>query len=198
MAIDFFKKHAWGPGEIDWHFLVIFDKEPGIKDFAEKYKQTLDHPGLHTPIPAEWLHMTVLRVGPTTKISDEQMDKVCELIKEQTRELDLPELSLNSPWSWSGSVCLHVNPEEEVKKLYEITANACDQILDYKTDKPAEFIPHVTLAYPKDTDDDEGIAKQVAQSRVEPFAFKPIELCLVKQTQTPPYYRWEVVRRLSL
>lgn len=198
MTIDFFKKHAWQRGEVDWHFLVIFDKEPGIEEFAEKYKQPLDHPGLHTPIPAEWLHMTILRVGPITEISDEQMDKVCQLIQEQSRGLIMPELSLNSPWSWSGSVCVHVDPEDEIKKLYGITASACNQILDYETDTPEKFIPHVTLAYPKDTEDDAEIVRQIEQSQIEPFTFKPTELCLVKQTQTPPYYQWEVVKRLRL
>lgn len=186
MAVDFFKKHAWKPNEVDWHFLVIFDKEPGITKLAEDYTPLLKHPGLYNPIPAKWLHMTVLRVGDDKQISEDQMEQVCQRIEQQIKEVSLPTTTLEQPWVWSGSVCLKVTPEEQVQKLFAITAEACDTMLDQPVERPHPFIPHVTLAYPKDTDDETGIAEQLQQEQVEPFRFRPTEMCLVRQRQHRP------------
>ncbi len=198
MATDFFKKHPWGVGQIDWHFLVIFDKQPQIKELAEAYKPLLQHPGLYPPIPAQWLHATLLRVGSIEIISEESMEEVAQLIQKRSRDLTVPELTLDSPWVWSGSVCLSVNPGEPMKNLFKIIEAATTEVLKDKAPTPEKFVPHVTLAYPRDTNDDEGIEKQLKQAQVDPMKFVPTELCLVKQRQTPPYYQWEVITRIPL
>jgi len=198
MAVDFFKKHAWEPNEVDWHFLIIFDRQPQIEGLAKAYQPLLLHPGLHPAIPAQWLHLTLLRVGSVDVISEVEMNTVCQKIQQNVADLVIPELALGSPWVWSGSVCLRATPEASLKALFETIVTATTEVLGDKASKTEPFTPHVTLAYPKDTNDEAGIEKQLKQGSVEPMTFQPTELCLVKQRQTPPYYQWEVKRRIPL
>lgn len=141
--------------------------------------------------------MTILRVGDDKRISREQMEQVCQSIQEQIKGISLSQLTLEQPWVWSGSVCIRVTPEDQIKKLFTITAEACDAVFTEPVERPDPFIPHVTLAYPKDTDDEAGIAEQLKRKQVKPFTFAPTEICLVRQRQTPPHYQWEVIKRLK-
>ena len=198
MAVDFFKKYKWKPGEVDWHFLILFDNDPQVTELAKSYHELLQHPGLYPPIPMPWLHATLLRVGPTDIISEEDMRQVSTLLTSKIDKLVIPPVTLGSPWVWSGSVCLSMTPEEPLKELFNVINEAKKEVLQDRAPAARDFIPHVTLAYPRDTDDEDGISRQLLSKKVAPVSFQPTELCLVKQRQTSPYYQWEVVSRLSL
>lgn len=198
MAINFFKKHAWQPGEVDWHYLILFENQPKVNSMARQYIPLLNHEGLHSPIPLEWLHLTILRVGSVVDINEEEMKKVNSQIYKEAKGIVTKSVEVGPAWLWSGSVCLHVTPEEELKKLHSIVFSATHNVLKNKAPKPDKFIPHITLAYPKDTYAENEMRKQLQRKWIEPASFKPSELCLVKQQQTPPYYQWNIEHRIKL
>ncbi len=141
--------------------------------------------------------MTILRVGSVDKISEENMKEVNSLISKDIESMTVPELKIGPAWDWSGSVCLKITPVVELNKLYEIVIAACEAVLRDKAPKPKKkFIPHITLAYPRDSDVS---CIQDQLDKDSPATTASLnELSLVKQRQTIPYYQWDVVDRINL
>src|SRR5258707_1312042 len=71
MAEDHFTTNMWKPNEVDWHFLIRLNNQSQIRDVVKRYAKIYDHPGLYPPIPFEWLHMTILRIGSVANITDQ-------------------------------------------------------------------------------------------------------------------------------
>ncbi len=63
MAIDHFIKHKWSRERTDWNFNILFNDQPQVAGLASQYAPLVKHPGLDDPVPGQWLHATVLRVG---------------------------------------------------------------------------------------------------------------------------------------
>jgi 2'-5' RNA ligase len=142
--------------------------------------------------------MTIMRLGPTDWFPSPQMAQLTENLERTLREQPSLRLTLGPCWSWSGSVCAHVAPEEAVSPLYEAIAKTVDSCLGDRIRKNERFIPHVTLAYPRDSRRDNEIRRVLYSTWIDPVEFSVDEVVLVKQQQTPPFYRWEVAHRFLL
>ena len=79
MAIDHFKKHAYQTNKVDWNFNILFNDQPQVAQTAKMYVQALSHPGLYPPIPAKWLHATILRIG---LVDDYTKDELLAVTKQ--------------------------------------------------------------------------------------------------------------------
>jgi len=67
-------------------------------------------------------------------------------------------------------------------------------------DRPAtKLIPHITLAYTKDSSDDHSTLQEQLNQIVMPETnFRPQILSLVKQMQFRNYYRWNIIEKLNI
>lgn len=73
MSTDHFQKHNYQAGKVDWNFNLIFDDQPQVAAMVSQYAKPLDQPGLYPPVPAKWLHATILRVGTTDEYTKAEM-----------------------------------------------------------------------------------------------------------------------------
>ncbi|HEX5744208.1 MAG TPA: 2'-5' RNA ligase family protein, partial [Candidatus Saccharimonadales bacterium] len=199
MAIDHFgKRYAFQKGHTDWNFNIMFDGQPQVAKMAAAYAGAIDHPGLYPPIPAERLHMTVLRVGFTTEYTDAEMAAVTGLLRPKLAGMEMPELVLGPWWIWGGPV-LHVTPEGPLIKVFDAILKSIEEIVGKKrTPKPQRFIPHVTLAYCKDYDDEIGLHASLSKTDVEPARFRADKLSMIKQWPSLPVYKWDVVEDIPI
>src|SRR5215472_15907248 len=142
MADDHFKTNLWEPDEVDWHFLIRLHDQGHLRSIVERYARIYRHPGLYPPIPFEWLHMTIVRIGRVTTITHEEMRAVVDHLRPTLERTHLPPVLLGPWWLWTGSVVLHVTPEEPITRLFNAVMTALNQVLGDKAPKPSEFIPH--------------------------------------------------------
>jgi hypothetical protein len=82
MAQDHFERHNHHDGIIDWNFNVVFDMQPSIIEMAKAYQPYLQKPELYDPIPYEWLHATILRVGTIEQYSEAEMLQVAVKVQD--------------------------------------------------------------------------------------------------------------------
>lgn len=199
MANDFFEAHKWGHlEEVRWHFLILFDEQQQVHDMVEEYSSGLNHPGLHPRIPNQWLHITILAVGPIENISDKEMEEVVKLLRPKLASIDSPKLEVGPVWVSNGLPIAHVTPEEPVTEIFDVVKSATEKVLGDKLIKPEKFTPHMTLAYCRETNEVNQIRKQLHQKWIDPVQFTPKKLSLVKQRQVPPQYEWEIVSELII
>lgn len=200
VARDHFRRHAYQDGHVDWNFNVLFNDQPEIARMAKAYAPYIRHPGLYPPVPGEWLHMTVLRAGYTTEYTDAEMAAVAGILETRLKSMKTPGMTLG-PWRiWKGGgPVLRVVPEDPMIDIFNaILASMKKVVGSSRTPKPPDFIPHVTLAYNRDYDRPGELRDLLMASSIEPVRFKVGALSLIKQEQTPPFYRWHIVRDIPV
>jgi len=198
MANDHFKTNLWKPDEVDWHFLITLHDQIHMRSIVEHYAQLYRHPGLYPPVPFTWLHMTIVRIGSVTTITDEAMTDVVDQLRLTLARTQLPELLLGPWWLWTGSVVLHVTPEEPVSRLFDAVMTALTVVLGDKAPKPSGFIPHVTLAYARTYQQELEVHQQLSAQWIDPIPVRIHALSLVTEKQTIPFYSWDSVTDIPI
>jgi 2'-5' RNA ligase len=198
MADDHFQTNLWEPDEVDWHFLIRLQDQNHMRSIVEQYANIYRHPGLYPPVPFKWLHMTIVRIGSVTTITHEEMHDVVELLRPTLERTHLPELLLGPWWLWTGSVVLHVTPEEPITRLFNVVMTALNHVLGEKAPKPSGFIPHVTLAYARTYQQEREVHKRLSAQWIDPTLVHICTLSLVKEKQTIPLYSWDIVTEVPV
>jgi 2'-5' RNA ligase len=201
MALDHFEKHFYKNNQIDWNFNVLFDGQPAVTAMAEQYAKIIQYPGLYKPIPPQWLHATILRVGLIDDYSEAEMLAVAAKLQQSLAELNLPQFSFDSWWLWGGNVTLHISPDDEFTKIYDHVIAALESVVgpDRTAKSPhGNFVAHTTLAYTKTHDKEQEIHAQLVASPIKPASFSTKNLSLIKQWPTAGHYEWEVIKEIPI
>jgi 2'-5' RNA ligase len=199
MAIDHFKKYEWQVNRTDWNFNILFNDQPRVAQLATKYEPLIQHSGLHKPVPGQWLHATVLRVGFLEEFTDDEMLAVAEKIEPKLASMKMPQLMLGQWWIWNGGPVLHIAPDMQLQQLFSWLVAALAEVVG-KQRLPAKlhFIPHITLAYPKTYDDELDLYKRLQSHQIEGVEIRANSLSLIKQHVEDDYYAWEIVKDIPI
>ena len=201
MAKDHFETHYYQKGHVDWNFNVLFSDQPDVERMVQEYRPIVSRPGLYDPIPAKWLHSTILRVGLTDDFTEEEMLKVVDILAPKLASLTLPEFVFDSWWLWGGNVVLHISPSDQYNTIYDAIIESMQQVVgNERTLKSphGNFIPHVALAYSKDHHDEIEINHQLSNHPVVPASFNVTSVSLIRQWPTDGHYEWDIVRDIPI
>ena len=199
MAIDHFDKYRFQQNRIDWNFNILFNDQPQVAELASKYEPLLEHPGLHKPVPGEWLHATVLRVGFLEEFTEAEMLETATLLEQKITEIKMPELMLGQWWLWGGNPVLHITPDDQLQQLFRALIAALTEIVGKeRLPEKLQFIPHITLAYSKTYDDEIGLYKRLQDNPIPGVLVRAQRLSLIKQWIEDDYYRWDIVKEIPL
>jgi len=122
MAIDHFTKHSYARKRTDWNFNILFNDQPQVAQLARQYKPLIEHPGLYPPLPAEWLHATVLRVGFLEDFSEAEMLTVADALESKLAHMRMRELLLGQRWwLWNGGPVLSITPQSQLQEIFRQT-----------------------------------------------------------------------------
>lgn len=232
MAIDHFTKHKEQIGRTDWNFNFLFDDQPQVAELAARYAPLLKHPGLHKPVPGQWLHATLLRVGFVEDFTEAEMLAVADKLEQKLTHTKMPQLILGRRWwwLWNGGPVLGFTPSKQLLQVYGYVLESLIEVvgrdrvpapsipsggrlktmLGYpptlfskivgrdRLPRRLQFIPHVTLAYPKTYDDERSLYKQLKAQSVDGVQVRITSVSLIKQRIVDDYYAWEVVRELPI
>jgi hypothetical protein len=201
MAQDHFERHNHHAGVIDWNFNVTFEGEASVAAMADGYKLFLSRPELYAPIPAQWLHATILRIGTADEYKEAEMLSVAELVQERVGSLNLPEFHFGAPKILFGNVCFPIEPSPELEKLYTIVTESLQQIVGQAraTKSPyGSFIAHSSFVYTKARDNEAETEAMLAGVDIPPARFRIRHMPLIRQRPVDGHYEWEVVRDISV
>lgn len=201
MATDHFEKRQLLPGQIDWNFNLIFKGDEAVAKMVNEYKPALIHPGLYPPVPPEWLHTTILRVGTTEEFTEDEMLAVAEKVQADIDGLSLPEFSFDSWWMLFGNVIFHISPDDEFTKLYDVvTASVASVLGSERASKTlhGRYLSHSTFAYAKTHQNEHEIIEQLRNTQIAPARFRAAHMALVKQWPNNGHYEWEVIKQIEL
>ena len=131
-----------------WHLLL--GGHAGVQSIAADVRRRLARfPGLHMT-PPQWLHVTVLRVGTSDRISQGDMEQM--LGKAQNALARTPPLTmtLQRVLYHPEAIALSMSPASALLPLLAAARNATRGVLgeDAAGDpREGEWVPHLTLCY---------------------------------------------------
>ena len=201
MAQDHFERHNHYDGVVDWNFNVVYQQDPAVVAMADAYAPLLKRPELYEPIPTEWLHATILRVGTLEDYTETEMLAVAELVQKKLDGIQFPEFEFGHHVLVHGNVCFRVEPESELEKLYIAVTESLEEIVgpDRATKSPyGEFIAHTSLAYTKNQDNESEISDVLSKANITSAKFKIKHMPLIMQRPTNGHYEWEVIKDIVI
>ncbi len=145
--------------------------------------------------------MTILRVGYTTEFTDGEMDKVADRLKPKLASLKLPELSLGSSFYFHSCPVLITAPWQAVESVFLAVMKELEGVVGVRRmPRVGRFIPHMTLAYNRTYTrlQERDFRQRLSEHPVDPVQFRVRSIAMIRQKQTPPYYRWNIVRDIPI
>ncbi|MGI9027946.1 MAG: 2'-5' RNA ligase family protein [Candidatus Saccharimonadales bacterium] len=199
MATDHFIRHKWAKTRTDWNFNILFNDQPQVAAYAQQFHYALKHPGLYQAVPSEWFHATLLRVGFLEDFSETEMLEVAKRLETKFAAIQMPEFLLGQWWLWGGNPCVHFTPEEPLNEMFKVLVDELTAVVG-RDRLPGElkFTPHITLAYSKTYDDENGLFQQLQGVKAKAVPISVKRVSLIKQHVENNYYVWEVVKDIDL
>lgn len=197
MAQDHFERHNHYEGVVDWNFNVTFRDQPSIAVMADAYRPFLTRPDLYDPIPTEWLHATILRVGTVDQFTTEEMLAVSDEVQNRLNTINLPEFHLGACKILFGNICFPIEPEAALEQLYTVVTESLEEVVgpERATKSPyGRFIAHTSFVYSKARSTEQETADIIAAAHIPAASFKISHMPLIKQKPINGHYEWEVVK----
>jgi 2'-5' RNA ligase len=131
-----------------WHLLL--GGHAGVRSTAAEARRRLARfAGLHMP-PPQWLHVTVLRVGATDRISQDDMEQMLARAQDALARTPPVTMTLQRILYHPEAIALSVSPASALAPLLAAARDATRGALgeDAAGDTREEaWVPHLTLCY---------------------------------------------------
>lgn len=90
------RRYGWSAGRPDLHWHILFDVDTIDRELVTPYHAITHRPGL-APVPARWVHMTVLHGGPIAEYWRGEIDAITERIRRRCARIEPFDLTIDRP-----------------------------------------------------------------------------------------------------
>lgn len=201
MIQDHFERHSHHAGAVDWNFNIVFNNQPEVATMAEAYKPLLTKQEFYEPIPTQWLHGTILRVGKFEDYTEDEMLTVAGKVQDRLRGVRLPRFSFGELMIVNGNVCFRITPDDALKQLYTAVTESLHEVVGAERTAKSphgDFLAHTSLAYRKFQYDEAAMYQALSAADIKPATFTIKHMPLIKQRPVGGHYEWEVVKDILI
>lgn len=189
--VDHWSRPGWSDGARAYYWLLAFRDIPALSELAQQCQEALS-PLRLDPVPTDWLHVTLVRVGTPGSVDTAQLHALADRARALLTE---PFTVRATPLAGSrGAVRLTLTPWEPLVKLHAalIAANASAGLA---TKKPtALFRPHLSLAYNNRRRPAGPVIETVTGLRsLSSVELSVADVQLVELRRCGAEYRWDVL-----
>jgi 2'-5' RNA ligase len=194
---DHWSRPAWPDGAQAMYWLLALGDFPDLRARAAQCQAALaDVPDLD-PVPVEWLHLTLCRVGPVERVAAEALSDIAAATAKRVEGRRPIRLSVGPLAGSAGAVRFTVSPWDQLLHLQEQLVAARDAVLGAGPNNGLR--PHVSIAYNARRRAAAPVIKRVRELRDEPSTeIEVSNLDLVVLTRSGRTYKWRPAHRLDL
>ncbi|MEU9189452.1 2'-5' RNA ligase family protein [Streptomyces sp. NPDC048484] len=150
---DFFagvesRQHAWPAGREDLHWHLLHDAALVEEQLVVPYRELSHHPGL-APVPAQWVHTTVMHGGPVDQYTETEITAVVDRVGEACATIAPFDLIYDRPSVGTVAVECPARPGAAARRLWELTTGIDADVTGGRFPRIPDYgyYPHVSLAY---------------------------------------------------
>lgn len=111
------------------------------------YRELVQQPGLH-PVPPEWMHVTLLHMGPQDSASTSETEQLAAAVAERAAAIASFDLTLSRPDIGTVAIESKGYPGAPHRALWEMTWQATYAVVGDRWPRiPATSYPHLSHAY---------------------------------------------------
>ncbi|HWD80980.1 MAG TPA: 2'-5' RNA ligase family protein [Kribbella sp.] len=189
----------WRPGRSFYTWHVVFPQDTTVLAVHAAYQRLIEMlPGV-TPVPAQWLHLTVQGVGFADKVPEADLDEIVDATRRRLEHFRPFEIRIGAPVVDVESLQLPVTPVERMRRL---RAQLRGAILDVwgRDSVPAlpELDPHISLGYWNQDAQAEPLRRRVNALSGGFAATELTEVALIKLNRDHKRYEWTTYATVPL
>ncbi|MFD8609700.1 2'-5' RNA ligase family protein [Streptomyces sp. NPDC059631] len=195
---DFWEAHHWPEGERRVHWHLLFEDQPAVHDFARAHAELLAQYTELSPVPVEWLHVTLQSVGPLTA---ETAAAVAEAARPALAGIEPFAIEIGPAQAIHNGVVTAIYPEDGISELYWALRRTTESVVGAETmpTAPERFWPHLSLAYSGARWDHDDLTRALVRLRPPRPWMTVTRAVLVDQEQAwRDKYTWRVIAEVPL
>lgn len=186
---------AWPDLAAACYWLIPLDQADSVAVEAEQCRGALRSDGLD-PVTRERLHLTVLRVGDWGSTSATVIKRIAGAAAQAFEPLRAFTISVGPLAGSAGAVRFSVTPWRQLYQVHRCAAIATGIVEDRV---PADFRPHVSIAYNSRNRPAASVIAEVAGLRGRlPVLVTVTGVSLVRLQRVGFEYRWETLHHVAL
>jgi 2'-5' RNA ligase len=196
---------GWRVGRRAYAFHVTFDRATvsggdDLRRLAAGYQAGLAGCSGMDPIPLQWLHLTMQRVGFTDEVRDHDAAAIAAAARRHCALLEPIDLVFGAVTVWEEAVVLQPEPAEPVRLLRQAVRATIAEVLGAGAvaKREDDFTPHVSLAYISQDGPAAPVVEVMERSTLAPARVRVRAASLIVIDRDERVYRWRVHTVLPL
>jgi 2'-5' RNA ligase len=172
----------WPPGREDLHWHLLPDPAQLAAALTGPYQELTHLPGL-APVDPRWCHITIQDIAPAEAVSPAELDLLVAWTRQACAGAVPVELTIGPPALARYGLVSPVLPADRVRPLWGLTVAAAQQVTGTRFPvRPAEYHPHLSLAYGVARTGDGRLQDWLATHPARTMTFTATHLTLVAQS----------------
>ncbi|WP_252306971.1 2'-5' RNA ligase family protein [Streptomyces griseoaurantiacus] len=201
---EFMRNHWWwrpgwsvGRRFYTWH--LTFEGQSDVHRLAGQYRSALVSLGdALTPIPDQWLHLTMQGIGFVGETKKQDVDAIVEAARDRLAAVPAFDVEIGPEILDPEAVLLRVHPDGPVRAVRNAIRSAIGDVLDKVLEKAEGFTPHVSVAYSAGDGPADSIAQALSGLDLPPAKARISSAELIVIHRDNQMYEWESFARVPL
>ncbi|MGA5506049.1 2'-5' RNA ligase family protein [Streptomyces umbrinus] len=190
---------GWSVGRRFYTWHLTFEGQDAVHRLAAEYRSALAPLGdALTPIPDQWLHLTMQGIGFVGEAKETDVHAITDAVRIRLAAISAFDLQLGPAVLDPEAVLLHVEPDGPVRAVRGAIREAITDVLGEAPEKAEGFTPHVSVAYSAGDGPAEPIAHVLAGLNVTPAAAHISTAELIVIHRDNQMYEWETFAKIPL
>lgn len=189
----------WREGRSFYAWHITFADQPAIAALHASYQDLLDDLPGFSPVPREWLHLTVQGIGFTDRVPDADLSEIIDATRLRLTAAKPFPVTVGPAILDPESIQLRVRPADPLQHLRDLARAAITDVWgDDAVPELPELNPHITLAYSNQSAPAAPLFTRLSTHPPLSTTLTITTLTLLTLTRTNHLYHWQPTRTLTL
>ncbi|MFF2519733.1 2'-5' RNA ligase family protein [Streptomyces sp. NPDC058086] len=190
---------GWSIGRRFYTWHLTFEGQDDVHRLAAEYRSALAPLGdILTPIPNQWLHLTMQGIGFVGETKEQDVHAIVDAAHLRLAAIQAFDLQIGPAVLDPEAVLLHAHPDGLVRAVRNAIRGAIGDVLGEVPEKAEGFTPHVSVAYSAKDGPAGPIAQVLAGLTLAPAQARISSAELIVIHRDNQMYEWEPFAKVSL
>ncbi|MFE1923420.1 2'-5' RNA ligase family protein [Streptomyces asoensis] len=190
---------GWSVGRRFYTWHLTFEGQDDVHRIAAEYRSALAPLGDSlTPIPDQWLHLTMQGIGFVGETKEQDVHSIVDAAQTRLASIPAFDVQIGPEVLDPEAVLLHVHPDGPVRAVRDAIREAIGDVLGEVPEKAEGFTPHVSVAYSAGDGPTESIAQVLTGLNLTPAHARISTAELIVIHRDNQMYEWETFAKVPL